>query len=286
MATNYIVRSGDTLGKIAARHGFKNYREIYDHPANAAFKAKRPNPNLIFPGDVIVIPDKSVVPPIPFNPPIPPGQPPAADPRQEALAQRPIPLLWLVRSIDTLQSFSSLLRQGVPDFLHVHDSTRNALKIHFHMQNPEQSISELDFILNRFRDIRKLLEVEANAQFHAASPEQEQQLKDAMQRKTGQPLLPMAVTDNRFLGHNGILFTSSYLNVSVNCRKLILIHEGMHFVDPQPIGPDVIDIGEADPNYDNENVMPMRKALHNPSSYAAGAWQLANGTDGARHFCS
>jgi LysM repeat protein len=58
MPITYTVRSGDTLGKIAGKHGFKDYREIYDHPANAIFKAKRPNPGLIYPGDVIVIPDK------------------------------------------------------------------------------------------------------------------------------------------------------------------------------------------------------------------------------------
>src|SRR5690348_4555483 len=69
MSKNYIVRPGDTLGKIAARHGFKDYREIYDHPANAGFKAKRPDPNLIYPGDVIVIPDRGVTPPFPTPPP-------------------------------------------------------------------------------------------------------------------------------------------------------------------------------------------------------------------------
>jgi hypothetical protein len=33
-----------------------NWRTIYDHPSNADFKRKRPNPNLIFPGDRIFIP--------------------------------------------------------------------------------------------------------------------------------------------------------------------------------------------------------------------------------------
>jgi hypothetical protein len=97
--------------------------------------------------------------------------------------------------------------------------------------------------------------------------------------------LPMAVTDNRFLGTQGILFTSAYLRVSVNCRKLILIHEGMHFVDPRPLGPNIVDIGEGDSRYDDPGFLPLRKAIHNPSSYAAAAWHLANGRDGARHFC-
>jgi len=58
MPKNYTVQPGDTLSKIASKHGFNNYRDIYDHPSNAPFRAKRPNPNLIFPGDVIVIPEK------------------------------------------------------------------------------------------------------------------------------------------------------------------------------------------------------------------------------------
>ena len=57
MPKNYTVQPGDSLKKIAAKHGFSDYREIYDHPSNAPFRAKRPNPNVILPGDVIVIPD-------------------------------------------------------------------------------------------------------------------------------------------------------------------------------------------------------------------------------------
>jgi len=57
MSTVYTVRSGDWLDKIARNHGFDSWRDLYYHPDNAAFRAKRPNPNLIYPGDQIVIPD-------------------------------------------------------------------------------------------------------------------------------------------------------------------------------------------------------------------------------------
>lgn len=57
MPTLYTVKRGDNLTKIANRHGFRNWRAIYDHPSNALFKKARPNPNLIYPGDVLVIPD-------------------------------------------------------------------------------------------------------------------------------------------------------------------------------------------------------------------------------------
>ena len=57
MATIYTVVWGDTLTKIAKNHGFDDWRVIYNHPSNAAFKAKRPNPDKIFVGDTLVIPD-------------------------------------------------------------------------------------------------------------------------------------------------------------------------------------------------------------------------------------
>ena len=49
MAKNYTVISGDTLTKIANQHGFADWRVIYNDPSNATFKAKRPNPDKIFP---------------------------------------------------------------------------------------------------------------------------------------------------------------------------------------------------------------------------------------------
>jgi hypothetical protein len=32
------------------------WQDLYNHPFNAAFRLKRPNPNLIYPGDVVMIP--------------------------------------------------------------------------------------------------------------------------------------------------------------------------------------------------------------------------------------
>ncbi|MHC4399783.1 MAG: LysM peptidoglycan-binding domain-containing protein [Planctomycetota bacterium] len=57
MSTVYVVRRGDTLTRIARDHGFDSWRTIYNHPDNAAFRRQRPNPDLIYPGDRIVIPD-------------------------------------------------------------------------------------------------------------------------------------------------------------------------------------------------------------------------------------
>jgi hypothetical protein len=57
MSNKYTVRAGDCLSSIAAEYGFDDWRAIYDAPANETFRKKRPNPNLIYPGDTLVIPD-------------------------------------------------------------------------------------------------------------------------------------------------------------------------------------------------------------------------------------
>jgi len=62
MATTHIVAQGECLASIAMRFGFLDYRLIYEHPKNAAFRRTRPNPNLIFPGDRIYIPDRDDTP--------------------------------------------------------------------------------------------------------------------------------------------------------------------------------------------------------------------------------
>jgi N-acetylmuramoyl-L-alanine amidase len=58
MAKTHVVKQGECLSSIARRYGFSDYRAVYDHPLNADFKRRRPNPNLIYPGDCIAIPDK------------------------------------------------------------------------------------------------------------------------------------------------------------------------------------------------------------------------------------
>jgi hypothetical protein len=74
MSIRYVVKSGDTLGGIASRHGLKSYREIYDHPENAEFRVKRPNPDKIYPGDVLMIPEAKKDSDVSLPPPWPVGQ--------------------------------------------------------------------------------------------------------------------------------------------------------------------------------------------------------------------
>lgn len=58
MPTKHTVKSGETLSAIARQHGIADWRTLYNHPDNAPFRQKRPNPNLIHAGDEIIIPDK------------------------------------------------------------------------------------------------------------------------------------------------------------------------------------------------------------------------------------
>ena len=57
---SYTVIQGDYLSKIARSHGFTNYRSIWNAPENKALKEKRKNPNILYPGDKLFIPDKEI----------------------------------------------------------------------------------------------------------------------------------------------------------------------------------------------------------------------------------
>ena len=70
MAIPYTVIKGDYLSLIAKRFGITDWRAIYYDPANAAFRAKRPDPNRIFAGDIVMIP--STAPAAPSSSPMPP----------------------------------------------------------------------------------------------------------------------------------------------------------------------------------------------------------------------
>lgn len=52
------VQPGETLLDIAVAYGYHSHKPIYSHANNAAFRSKRPNPNLIHPGDMVYIPPR------------------------------------------------------------------------------------------------------------------------------------------------------------------------------------------------------------------------------------
>jgi N-acetylmuramoyl-L-alanine amidase len=55
----YTVDQGDCLSSIAGAAGFADWKTIYNHPNNASFRELRPNPNVIYPGDQLYIPDRN-----------------------------------------------------------------------------------------------------------------------------------------------------------------------------------------------------------------------------------
>ena len=56
----HIVKQGESVAGIAKKYGFSNWLTIYNHADNAELKQKRPNPNVLYPGDKVVIPEKTV----------------------------------------------------------------------------------------------------------------------------------------------------------------------------------------------------------------------------------
>lgn len=57
MSTPYTVEPGDCLSSIAAAFNFDDWKTIYYYAENADFRQLRPDPNVIYPGDLLYIPD-------------------------------------------------------------------------------------------------------------------------------------------------------------------------------------------------------------------------------------
>ena len=58
MSQSHMVKDGEHLSGIAERYGFAGIDPIWDHPANAALREQRQDPNVLHPGDCLVIPDR------------------------------------------------------------------------------------------------------------------------------------------------------------------------------------------------------------------------------------
>ena len=57
MSDLHSVEQGEHLSQIAKLYGFPDYKILWDHPQNADLKNLRKNPNILFPGDQVFIPD-------------------------------------------------------------------------------------------------------------------------------------------------------------------------------------------------------------------------------------
>jgi N-acetylmuramoyl-L-alanine amidase len=67
---SHTVEKGECMTSISRQYGFADYHTVYDHPQNKGLKDKRKNPNMLFPGDEVFIPDHE-----PKEVQIPTGQP-------------------------------------------------------------------------------------------------------------------------------------------------------------------------------------------------------------------
>jgi hypothetical protein len=56
MAHVHVAQQGDCFSSIAKKYGFLE-KTLWDHPSNSELKNKRNNPNVLFPGDPVNIPD-------------------------------------------------------------------------------------------------------------------------------------------------------------------------------------------------------------------------------------
>ena len=52
----HVVEQGEYTSGIAAQHGFPSHKGIWNDPGNADLKKRRENPNILLPGDELVIP--------------------------------------------------------------------------------------------------------------------------------------------------------------------------------------------------------------------------------------
>jgi hypothetical protein len=57
MPSRYIVKEGDHISGIADASGFSDYKTLWNDSNNSALKALRVNPNVLYPGDSVYVPD-------------------------------------------------------------------------------------------------------------------------------------------------------------------------------------------------------------------------------------
>jgi len=53
----YTIKEGDCLSSIAERHGLF-WEKIWNHPNNMELKRRRRDPNILYPGDIVFLPEK------------------------------------------------------------------------------------------------------------------------------------------------------------------------------------------------------------------------------------
>ncbi len=53
---DHVVEQGDCMSSIAKQYGF-DWQTLWDHSRNSKLKQERKDPNVLFPGDTVYVPD-------------------------------------------------------------------------------------------------------------------------------------------------------------------------------------------------------------------------------------
>ena len=53
----HVVVTGRMVRKIATQYGISDWRQIWDDPKNSSLRQKRQEPNVLFKGDLLFIPE-------------------------------------------------------------------------------------------------------------------------------------------------------------------------------------------------------------------------------------
>jgi hypothetical protein len=199
MSIPYTVKSGGYLGKIALDHGFKDWREVYDHPDNAEFRRKRPDPNKIFPGDVLMIPTAGPS-PSPTPPPTPPTPPTpnVVQPFASLSAARTAVTAYLTREA----------KREVATILHTHEANLIVFG-EVHRAGDGLKADLLSTLVSRSRR-----EAPAQTRFHASERflnEQKirDQISDFLRADSAQQARKVATLDNELKPFVSVLRTAS-----------------------------------------------------------------------------
>ncbi len=137
----YTVVSGDTLSGIAARYGW-SWQNLYHHAENTDFRALRPNPDLIHPGDVLWVPSQDdadgggsdapdASPPPAPAPPL--GRRPRVNPRMLAGVRMLHP--YKVRDGDTLANIAERLGCRWQDLARLNWGTEEPEEINWYLEH-------------------------------------------------------------------------------------------------------------------------------------------------------
>jgi hypothetical protein len=59
MSQSHTIRQGEHASSVAAKYAFRDYRTVWESPDNALLREQRQNPNVLAPGDEVVVPDKA-----------------------------------------------------------------------------------------------------------------------------------------------------------------------------------------------------------------------------------